>query len=101
MDAVQIHTQATNGRITIDLPAEHAALANAKLLVLLVPEPTVPAGPAEAPARPPYPPTDWDAIQRAYEAFEGHDPYPTITDPVAWQREIRAEWDRDLTSSQS
>ncbi len=97
MEAVQIHTRATNGRITIDLPAEHAALANANLLVLLLPEPAVVGQEA---ARPQFPPTDWDALQRAYKAFEGHDPYPTITDAVAWQRELRGEWERDLASPQ-
>ena len=98
MEAVQIHTRAENGRITIDLPAEHAALANAQLLVLLVAEPELATQPTDT--LPQFPATDWDAVQRAYEAFEGHDPYPTITDPVAWQREIRGEWDRDLTPAQ-
>lgn len=98
MDAVQIHTQAADGLITIKLSPEHSALANAKFLVLLVPEATETV---ESPSAQRHPGTDWDALQRAYEAFEGHDPYPTITDAVAWQREIRSEWDRDPTALQS
>ena len=97
MDAVQIHAQANDGLITIKLSPEHAALANAKFLVLLVPDVTESA---ELPPTQKYPATDWDALARAYEAFEGHDPYPTITDAVAWQREIRGDWDRDLTPPQ-
>lgn len=93
MDAIQLHARAENGKILIDLPIEHLSLANAEFLVLLVPD--------DAPiAAPRFKPTDWNALQRAYEAFEGHDPYPTITDPVAWQREVRGEWDRDAPTQQ-
>lgn len=84
MDAVQIHTRAINGHVSFDLPAEYAALANAHLLVLLVPEPVASA---------PVGRTDWDALHRA---FEGHDPYPTITDAVTWQRQLRATDEREF-----
>ena len=94
MNAVQLHARAEDGRILIDLPREHLALANAEFLVLLVPDAAAVLSSAPVAFRP----TDWDAPQRAYEVFEGHDLYPTITDPVAWQRELRGEWDRDETA---
>ncbi|WP_375416377.1 hypothetical protein [uncultured Hymenobacter sp.] len=91
MEAIQLHARAEAGKISVDLPAEHLNLANAEFLVLLVPYVPAPTPPTR------FKPTDWEALRKAYEAFEGHDPYPTVTDPVAWQREIRGEWDRDET----
>jgi len=87
MEVIEIHTQAENGHVSFDLPAGHEALANARLRIVLQPEPTasVPIGH-----------TGWDALARAYEALEGHDPYPTITDAVTWQRELRANDEREF-----
>ena len=38
MAAVQLYARTEDGRILIDLPREHLALANAEFLVLLVPD---------------------------------------------------------------
>ena len=82
---LEIHTRAQNGRIEFELPAGYPELANAQFLVLIVPEPSKPVGR-----------TDWDKLAAAYAAFEGHDPYPTISDPAAWQRQLRADDEREL-----
>ena len=90
MDAIQLHARAEDGRISVDLPAEHLNLANAEFLVLLVPD-------AAAPTPPPrFKPTNWEALQTALDKVVALNPYRDIKDPVQWQRELRAEWDRPL-----
>jgi hypothetical protein len=90
MDAVQIHTQAENGRVSFDLPAEYSALANARLLLVVMPEPKTPA--------------EVVAIQHEAERLAKHakliaafdelrqvSTFREISDPVQWQRELRSE----------
>ena len=38
MEVIEIRTQAENGHVSFDLPAEYAALANARLLVMVLEE---------------------------------------------------------------
>ncbi|MGI4872246.1 MAG: hypothetical protein ACRYFX_13850 [Janthinobacterium lividum] len=85
--AIEVHTHARNGHIEFELPPGYPELANASLVLLITPQPTgsTPVGH-----------TDWDKLAAAYAAFEGHDPYPTITDAVEWQRQLRADDEREL-----
>ena len=78
-ELLEIHTRAQNGRISFDIPAGYPELANAEVLLLISPEPV---------ASTPVGRTDWERLAAAYADFAGHDPYPTITDPVTWQREL-------------
>lgn len=87
-DLLEIHTRAENGRVSFDLPADHPELANAELRLIISPEPV---------ASRPVGRTDWDRLAAAYADFAGHDPYPDITDPVAWQRQLRADDERDIS----
>lgn len=84
---LEIHAHAQNGRVEFQLPSDYPELANARLVLLVSAEPA---------ASTPVGRTDWDKLAAAYAAFEGHDPYPTITDPAAWQRQLRADDEREL-----
>ena len=91
MDAIQLHARAENGRILIELPREHAGFANSGFLVLLVPDAA-----AASTIQPRFKPTDWEALQKAWDKVIELNPYRDIEDPVQWQRDLRAEWDRPL-----
>lgn len=83
--AAEFEATAENG--IIRLPAEYPELANARLLVLVAVEPQ---------ASTPVGRTDWAKLAAAYADFEGHDPYPAITDAAEWQRQLRADDEREL-----
>lgn len=86
-DLIEIHARAENGRVSFELPSDHPELANAPLRLIVSPVPA---------ASTPVGQTDWKKLAAAYADFAGHDPYPDITDPVAWQRQLRAEDEREF-----
>lgn len=90
--SAEFEATAENG--VIRLPAEYPELANAQLRVLILsaeptPERAAAAALAQRQAR--------LARLRATQAeLVKLNPFRTITDPVAWQRELRDEWERPL-----
>ncbi len=84
MEVIEIHTQAENGHVSFDLPAGHEALVNARLRVLVAAEDSLPA------SSKPVGTTDWAALEAIMTEVVKLNPYRDITDPVQWQRELRA-----------
>lgn len=91
MNAAQIHTRATDGYVTFQLPEEYAAFANSELLVLVVPEPNQAKMAASAQ-------TERQARLERLRATQARlvelNPFRDIDDPVQWQRELRNEWEQ-------
>lgn len=93
MNAAQIHTRATDGCVTFQLPEEYAEFANSELLVMVVPEPDeakiIAAAQVERKAR-------HARLVAAFDKLREANPFRDIIDPVQWQRELRDEWERPL-----
>ncbi len=90
--AAEFEATAENG--IIRLPAEYPELANATLrVVVLSAEPTQEQAEAAALAQRKNRIARLRATQTELVKLN---PFRTITDPVAWQRELRDEWERPL-----